>query len=112
VFGNHGCDGRVKTTISKSNFWAIHFEIRIGYENKFRVEMVVGYLNSLRSRTAYLQFFSLFKKNSSRKLFKMVIAWKFAILSLLFNHFKIQIERFNVIFSKILEWCQALAVTV
>ena len=60
----------------------------VGYENKFRVEMVVG--DTLRSRTAHLlgaTVFSLFKKNSSGKMFKMAIEYKFTILSLLFNHF-------------------------
>ncbi len=54
VFGNHGRDRRVETTIFKSNFWGIHFEIRRVYENNCRVEMVVGYLYRLWSRIAHL----------------------------------------------------------
>ena len=46
----------------------------VGYENKCTVDMVVGYLYRLWSRTAHLPFFSVFKKNSSRKMFEMVIA--------------------------------------
>ena len=56
-------------------FWTEEIILKfVGYENKCRVEMVVGSLYRLWSQTTHLPFFSLFKKNSSRKLFKMAIA--------------------------------------